>query len=106
MSRLALAWLPAGLALLSACATVNKKTPEAPVAASTAAAAAEDPYLWLEDVGGDTALDWVRGHAAARRALAIARWWLSGTARGVAPEDRPHRFSGAYTPPVRAFTRR
>lgn len=62
MSRLALAWLPAGLALLSACATVNEKTPQAPVAASTAAAAPEDPYLWLEDVAGDAALDWVRGH--------------------------------------------
>jgi prolyl oligopeptidase len=28
--------------------------------AATAAAVAEDPYLWLEDVGGDTSLEWVR----------------------------------------------
>ena len=26
------------------------------------AAMADDPYLWLEDIGGDDALDWVRRH--------------------------------------------
>jgi len=35
--------------------------PDAPAgAASAATAAPEDPWQWLEDVGGDTALDWVR----------------------------------------------
>ena len=26
------------------------------------AAMADDPYLWLEDIAGDDALDWVRRH--------------------------------------------
>ena len=67
MSRLPLAWLSAGLVLLSACSPVNQAQTEpdaAPAAAPVAAAPAEDPYLWLEDVGGDTALDWVRARNA------------------------------------------
>lgn len=57
MSRSAFAWLPAGLLLLSACGPADYvKLDES----KTAVAAPEDPYLWLEDVSGDKALDWVR----------------------------------------------
>ncbi|WP_370942969.1 prolyl oligopeptidase family protein [Amycolatopsis sp. cg5] len=41
----------------------------------------EDPYLWLEDVGGDQALDWVREHNAATTAK------LTGGARFAAMRD-------------------
>ena len=60
MSRLAYAWLPAGLLLLSACAPVNQKSAVPDAAPPVAAVADEDPYLWLEDVSGDKALGWVR----------------------------------------------
>jgi len=42
---------------------------------SEASTAVDDPYLWLEDVTGDTALDWVR----ARNADAFAE--LTGNER-------------------------
>ena len=35
------------------------------VISPTAGQAGEDPYLWLEDVGGERALTWVRAHNAA-----------------------------------------
>jgi len=66
MSRVACAWLSAGMVLLSACAPVKTDAP-AVDSAATAAAPAEDPYLWLEDVGGDKALDWVRERNAQSR---------------------------------------
>ena len=66
MSRVACAWLSAGMVLLSACAPVKTDAPVVDSAA-TAAAPAEDPYLWLEDVGGDKALDWVRERNAQSR---------------------------------------
>ena len=56
MSRIHFAWLSTGLLLLAACGPSDtvKQTPEAAVTQ------VEDPYLWLEDVTGDKALDWVR----------------------------------------------
>lgn len=59
MPRFPVSWLRAGL-LLAVCA------PAMSMASSTAPAAAaeEDPYLWLEDVDGDKALDWVRARNA------------------------------------------
>jgi len=68
MSRSHYVWLPAGLVLLSACSQVNEPAPASqPAAAEPAAAtaAAEDPYLWLEDVGGEKPLAWVREQNAA-----------------------------------------
>jgi len=67
MSRRALAWLSAGLLVLSACSPV-KPGSSADAGAPAAAPQAEDPYLWLEDVGADTALDWVRGRNAQAKA--------------------------------------
>jgi len=67
MSRLPLAWLSAGLVVLSACAPVKPEQP-ADAGAPAAAPQVEDPYLWLEDVGGDTALDWVRARNAESKA--------------------------------------
>ena len=66
MSRAFLAWLPAGLLLLSACAPVTDKA-VAPQPAVAVPSEAEDPHLWLEDVGGDAALDWVRARNAVTR---------------------------------------
>lgn len=68
MSRLAYAWLPAGLLLLSACAPVSQK-PAAPAdeAAYLWMPSEEDPFLWLEDVSGDKALGWVREQNEATR---------------------------------------
>ncbi len=61
MSRFHFAWLPAGLVLLSACSQMNEPAPApSPVAAEPAPAVVEDPYLWLEDVGGEKPLSWVR----------------------------------------------
>ncbi len=56
MSRIHLAWLPAGLLLLAACGPMDRVKTDA----QPAAAVVEDPYLWLEDVGGDETLAWVR----------------------------------------------
>lgn len=50
MSRFSLSWLRAGL-LFALCV---------PGLSMAASGSDEDPYLWLEDVGGDKALDWVR----------------------------------------------
>ena len=41
--------------------------PAAAPAPASASASAEDPYLWLEDVLGDRALDWVRARNAESR---------------------------------------
>ncbi|MCX7556190.1 prolyl oligopeptidase family serine peptidase [Xanthomonadaceae bacterium JHOS43] len=66
---LSLAWLPAGLLLLSACAPVSEKKAQP----DAAAAAVEDPYLWLEDVSGDEALAWVRAqNAESKKAIDLA----------------------------------
>ncbi len=68
MSYLRLAWLPAGLMLLSGCAGTEAVKPVV-----QAEAAVEDPYLWLEDVGGDKQLDWVRKqNAASQKAIESA----------------------------------
>ena len=56
MSRIHLAWLPAGVLLLAACGPMDRVKTDAP----PVAVAVEDPYLWLEDVGGDEPLAWVR----------------------------------------------
>ena len=56
MSRIHLAWLPAGFLLLAACGPMDRVKTDAP----PVAVAVEDPYLWLEDVGGDEPLAWVR----------------------------------------------
>ena len=53
-----LAWLSAGL--LSAAVGAQTVKPESPASAAATTAAQDDPYLWLEDVSGDKALDWVR----------------------------------------------
>lgn len=42
---------------------------QTPAAAAASAPAAEDPFLWLEDVEGERALNWVREHNAASRTL-------------------------------------
>jgi prolyl oligopeptidase len=42
---------------------------------SEAHEAPDDPYLWLEDVTGEAALDWVRAHSAETTG------WLAGSAR-------------------------
>ncbi len=57
---------PALIAAISACATVPSQdaTPMVaaiPQAPAGVASAAEDPFLWLEDVQCDAALAWVRG---------------------------------------------
>jgi prolyl oligopeptidase len=51
--------------MLGSCSTMNTPTP----APTGAAATAEDPYLWLEDVEGERALTWVREQNA--RSLAV-----------------------------------
>ena len=53
--------------LLGACMTSPSAqpavtTPGAPASVSTAPAAAADPYLWLEDIEGDRAMQWVKAH--------------------------------------------
>ena len=58
--------LVASLAL-AACATHPSKTavrPTAQPASSTAAATPGDPYLWLENIHGERALDWVKAQNA------------------------------------------
>ncbi len=60
----------AALVLSASCATPATDAPT-----PTATAAAVDPYLWLEEVEGERALDWVRAENA--RSLAI----LEGDAR-------------------------
>ena len=60
------------IALLVGCATpqppptANAASPAATAAPKETAMAStpDDPYLWLEDVGGDKALDWVRAQNA------------------------------------------
>ena len=55
---------PLSLLALVACGTqAPTETPLADTIPSSHAsdAAAEEPYLWLEDVEGDAALSWVRG---------------------------------------------
>lgn len=69
MSRSLIAWLPAGLLLLSACAPVNQKPAVSEEAPLAAVPAGEDPYLWLEDVAGDEALGWVRAQNADTKAV-------------------------------------
>ncbi len=62
----------AGLAALSG-ASFLPTAMSMPSASSPATTAAQDPYLWLEDVQGDKALDWVRARNAATRPLLEAR---------------------------------
>ena len=66
MRRLALAAL---LALAPTASLIAQTAPERP-----------DPYLWLEDVHGDKAMDWVRGENA--KTLAVL--------------EKDPRFQGAY----------
>lgn len=68
MSKIHLAWLAAAL-LLSACGSADRVKLD-PSSAASASAATDDPYLWLEDVGGDAALDWVREqNATSKRSI-------------------------------------
>ena len=65
----------------------------------------EDPYLWLEDITGDDALDWVRGRNAPTlgdlvgdREVALRRWsvgelGVDRSARAARPQ--PQRGIGA-----------
>ncbi len=62
--------LRAALALtLTATALMSSAQPPSPAPA----ASTDDPYLWLEDVGGERALDWVRERNAASQTLLEAR---------------------------------
>ena len=68
MSYLRFAWLAAGLVLLSACAGTEPVKP-----LPQTEAAVEDPWLWLEDVGGDRQLSWVREqNAVSQKAIESA----------------------------------
>src|SRR3954471_16562835 len=51
--------------LLAAAASVTAASAQAPVAAP----ASDDPYLWLEDVSGPRAMDWVNAHNAKAQAV-------------------------------------
>ena len=61
--------------LTTACMTAppnaSSNVPRAPAAASNASS--DDPYLWLEDVGGDRSLAWVRERNAASQAVLQAQ---------------------------------
>ena len=79
------------LALAAACAPAiaqeSKPMPTAP----------EDPYLWLEDVGGDRALDWVRERNAVSKAeLAASDDFkaLESRIRGILDSDARIPFVG------------
>ena len=63
VNRLARAWVPglAAFALAMPAVSLGQRISDV--------SAEEDPYLWLEDVEGEAALDWVRGHNAATQAL-------------------------------------
>ncbi|MGA3178766.1 MAG: prolyl oligopeptidase family serine peptidase [Verrucomicrobiota bacterium] len=66
MTRTLAAWLQRILALLLLVAPGTARAAEE----TNAAATPEDPYLWLEDVAGQRALDWVaRQNAASTNAL-------------------------------------
>lgn len=60
MSRDLSRWLSAGFLAAMLAPAVNAEEAKAD-------AEAADPYLWLEDVGGDKALDWVRARNAVTR---------------------------------------
>src|SRR3954470_11795902 len=51
--------------LLAAAASVTAASAQAPVAAP----ASDDPYLWLEDVSGARAMEWVNSHNAKAQAV-------------------------------------
>src|SRR3954468_13403262 len=51
--------------LLAAAASVTSASAQAP----TAQNAADDPYLWLEDVSGPRAMEWVNAHNAKAQAV-------------------------------------
>ena len=75
-SRSTRALLPAALAalFLAGCGGTAPEPAAAPAAPAkteteeNSVSAAEDPYLWLEDVEGEKALDWVRAQNAASKA--------------------------------------
>jgi prolyl oligopeptidase len=51
--------------LFGACMTSHSTIPSsasAPTVATTAAASSDDPYLWLEDIDGPRAMEWVKVH--------------------------------------------
>src|SRR6478672_2384118 len=52
--------------LLAAAASVTAASAQAPAAQP---AAADDPYLWLEDVSGPRAMEWVNAHNAKAQAV-------------------------------------
>ena len=75
---------PLGFLALAACGTQTPvETPLADTIPSSQAsdAAAQDPYLWLEDVEGDAALTWVRGQN--ERSLAELQADVDDTARSL-----------------------
>src|SRR5207344_3179503 len=61
-------WLPAAVLLATASTLPMAQTPTPASAAPTSTASADDPNLWLEDVQGEKALNWVRERNAQSRA--------------------------------------
>ena len=55
------------LVLLSACSIGTGEKVKNPIDRSTTSSQPEDSYLWLEDVEGDAALQWVRDEKDPRR---------------------------------------
>ena len=55
-------WIPGPMVMALALATAMTGTAQAERISDVSET--EDPYLWLEDVGGETALDWVRARNA------------------------------------------
>ena len=71
MPRYLPTWLPAAVLLATASTLPMAQTPtpaSAASAATTSTASADDPNLWLEDVQGEKALNWVRDRNAQSRA--------------------------------------
>jgi prolyl oligopeptidase len=63
-----------------------------PTLAQAAPGADEDPYLWLEDVGGDKALDWVRAqNAKSQKELEAAPQFAPIRARALEVLDSKER---------------
>ena len=55
--------IPLCALLLGACMTSHPVPSSAPVSGTPAASAvSDDPYLWLEDIEGPRAMEWVKAH--------------------------------------------
>jgi prolyl oligopeptidase len=76
--------IPSGLALLALAGLA--------AAADFASTDATDPYLWLEDIDGDRALDWVRArNAATERKMATQPLYQELRREALAALDSPSR---------------